>query len=129
MRKVLPPTKFTSLTCNVCRWQINITTPIISVSGLPDNSGCVQFLPVRHPNIISKFHLVRLPVSTESMMGPTKIRSSYTPHHWVPWSSLGLPLTVSRNDLIGLPFWYRLTRVVPEKGPLNGCVRCLVNEN
>jgi len=23
---------------------------------------------------------------------------------------------------IGLPFWYRLTRVVPEKGPLNGCV-------
>jgi len=21
-----------------------------------------------------------------------------------------------------LPFWYRLTRVVPEKGPLNGCV-------
>jgi len=20
-----------------------------------------------------------------------------------------------------LPFWYRLTRVVPEKGPLNGC--------
>ena len=24
--------------------------------------------------------------------------------------------------LIGLPFWYQLTRVVPEKGPLNGCV-------
>ena len=23
---------------------------------------------------------------------------------------------------IGLPFWYRLTRVVPEKRPLNGCV-------
>ena len=23
---------------------------------------------------------------------------------------------------IGLPFWYRLTRVVPDKGPLNGCV-------
>jgi len=23
---------------------------------------------------------------------------------------------------IGLPFWYRLTGVVPEKGPLNGCV-------
>jgi len=21
-----------------------------------------------------------------------------------------------------LPFWYRMTRVVPEKGPLNGCV-------
>jgi len=27
-----------------------------------------------------------------------------------------------------LPFWYRLTWVVPEKGPLNGCVYvCVVN--
>ena len=44
-----------------------------------------------------------------------------------------LPLTVScfSKILIGftflvlaliLSFWYRLTRVVPEKGPLNGCV-------
>jgi len=23
-----------------------------------------------------------------------------------------------------LPFWYRLTRVVPDKGPLNGCFCC-----
>ena len=27
---------------------------------------------------------------------------------------------------IGLPFWYRLTQVVPEKRPLNGCVCALV---
>ena len=35
-----------------------------------------------------------------------------------------LPLTVScfSKIQIGLPFWYRLTRVVPEKGPLNECV-------
>jgi len=35
-----------------------------------------------------------------------------------------LPLTVSgfSKIQIGLPFWYRLTWVVPEKGPLNGCV-------
>jgi len=35
-----------------------------------------------------------------------------------------LPLTVScfSKILIGLPFWYRLTRLVPEKGSLNGCV-------
>ena len=35
-----------------------------------------------------------------------------------------LPLTVScfSKIQIGLRFWYRLTRVVPEKGPLNGCV-------
>jgi len=35
-----------------------------------------------------------------------------------------LPLTVScfSKIQIGLPFWYRLTWVVPEKGPLNGCM-------
>jgi len=35
-----------------------------------------------------------------------------------------LPLTVScfSKIQIGLPFWYRLTWVVPEKWPLNGCV-------
>jgi len=35
-----------------------------------------------------------------------------------------LPLTVScfSKIQIGLPFWYRLNRVVPDKGPLNGCV-------
>ena len=35
-----------------------------------------------------------------------------------------LPLTVScfSKIEIGLPFWYRLTRVVPDKGPLNVCV-------
>ena len=35
-----------------------------------------------------------------------------------------LPLTVSCFSKIqtGLPFWCRLTWVVPDKGPLNGCV-------
>jgi len=39
-----------------------------------------------------------------------------------------LPLTSScfSKIQIGLPFWYRLTRVVPEKGPLNGCLRVCV---
>ena len=41
-----------------------------------------------------------------------------------------LPLTVScfSKTQIGFffPFWYRLTWVVPEKGPLNGCV-CVCN--
>ena len=32
-----------------------------------------------------------------------------------------LPLTVFSKIQIGLPFWYRVTWVVPEKGPLNGC--------
>ena len=40
-----------------------------------------------------------------------------------------LPLTVSCFSKIQmvLPFWYRLTRVVLEKGPLNGCV-CVVRD-
>jgi len=35
-----------------------------------------------------------------------------------------LPLTVScfSKIQISLPFWYQLACVVPEKGPLNGCV-------
>jgi len=39
-----------------------------------------------------------------------------------------LPLTVScfSKIQIGLPFWYRLTRVVPEKGPLNGMCTCVL---
>ena len=32
-----------------------------------------------------------------------------------------LPLTVSCFRRLVLPVWYRLTRVVPEKGPLNVC--------
>ena len=41
-----------------------------------------------------------------------------------------LPLTVScfSKIQIGFIFWYRLTWVVPEKGPLNGCV-CVFLEN
>jgi len=43
-----------------------------------------------------------------------------------------LPLTVSESlasvkSRLVLPFWYRLTRVVPDKGPLNGCVCVCVN--
>ena len=39
-----------------------------------------------------------------------------------------LLLTISYfSDIqIALPFWYRLTWVLPEKGPLNGCV-CVYN--
>ena len=35
-----------------------------------------------------------------------------------------LPLTVSCFSKIQtvLPFWYWLTQVVPDKGPLNGCM-------
>jgi len=32
-----------------------------------------------------------------------------------------LSLASVKSALV-LPFWYRLTRVVPDKGPLNGCV-------
>ena len=41
-----------------------------------------------------------------------------------------LPLTVScfTKIQIGCTFWYRLTRVVPDKGPLNRCV-CVVDDD
>ena len=37
-----------------------------------------------------------------------------------------LPLTIScsTKSRLVLPFWYRLTRVVSDKGPLNGCCCC-----
>jgi len=39
---------------------------------------------------------------------------------------MSLPLTLaSVKSRLVLAFWYRLTRVVPEKGPLNGCVCAL----
>jgi len=41
-----------------------------------------------------------------------------------------LPLTVCcfSKIQVGLPFWYRLTRVVLDKGLLNGCV-CVCRSN
>ena len=38
---------------------------------------------------------------------------------WCHCHSLSLASVKSR---LVLPFWYRLTRVFPDKGPLNGCV-------
>ena len=38
---------------------------------------------------------------------------------WCHCHSLSLASVKSR---LVLPFWYQLTRVVPDKGPLNGCV-------
>ena len=40
-----------------------------------------------------------------------------------------LPLTVSLKSRLVLPFWYQLTQIVPEKGPLNGCVCVLLPKN
>ena len=39
--------------------------------------------------------------------------------NWCHWHALSLASVKSR---FVLPFWYRLTRVVLDKGPLNGCV-------
>jgi len=41
---------------------------------------------------------------------------------WPRWYHChSLSLTSVKSRLV-LPFWYRLTRVVPDQGPLNGCV-------
>ena len=38
---------------------------------------------------------------------------------WYHCHSLSL---ASVKSTLALPFWYRVTRIVPDKGPLNGCV-------
>ena len=38
------------------------------------------------------------------------------------WSKVHSPSLASVKSRLVLPFWYQLTWVVPEKGPLNGCV-------
>ena len=43
---------------------------------------------------------------------------------WCHCHSLSLAPVKSR---LVLPFWYQLTRVVPEKGPLNGCLCVCAN--
>ena len=42
-----------------------------------------------------------------------------------------LPIAVScfSKIQIGLPFWYWLTQVVPERGPLNGCACVCVHKS
>ena len=45
---------------------------------------------------------------------------------WPSWCHSHSPSLASVKSRLGLPFWYRLTQVVPEKGPLNGCV-CVCN--
>ena len=41
---------------------------------------------------------------------------------WPSWCHCHSLSHASVKSRLVLPFWYRLTRVVPEKGPLNGCV-------
>jgi len=42
--------------------------------------------------------------------------------HMAQWIPLPLMSLASVKSRLVLPFWYWLTRVVPDKGPLNGCV-------
>jgi len=41
---------------------------------------------------------------------------------WPSWCHCQSLCLASAKSRLVLPFWYRPTRVVPEKGPLNGCV-------
>ena len=41
---------------------------------------------------------------------------------WPSWCHCHSPSLASVKSRLVLPFWYRLTRVVLEKGPLHGCV-------
>ena len=50
---------------------------------------------------------------------------------WPSWCHCHSLFLASVKSRLVLPFWYRLTRVVPEKGPLNGCVfkQCYIKWN
>jgi len=41
---------------------------------------------------------------------------------WPDWCQCHSLSLASQKSRLVLPFWYRLTQVVPEKGPLNGCM-------
>ena len=41
---------------------------------------------------------------------------------WPSWCHCHSLSLASLKSRLVLPFWYRLTRVIPKKGPLNGCV-------
>jgi len=41
---------------------------------------------------------------------------------WPSWCHCHSPSLASVKSRFVLPFWYRLTRVVPDKGQLTGCV-------
>ena len=43
---------------------------------------------------------------------------------WPSWCHCHSLSVASVKSRLVLPFWYRLTRVDPDKGPLNGCVCC-----
>jgi len=52
----------------------------------------------------------------------SSVRSEVQTCIWPSWCHChSLSLASVKSRLI-LPFWYRLTWVVPEKGPLNGCM-------
>jgi len=46
--------------------------------------------------------------------------------HMAQLMPLALTVSCSNKSELVLPFWYRLTRVVPDNGPLNGCCCCFV---
>jgi len=49
---------------------------------------------------------------------------------WPSWCYCHSLSLASIKSRLVLSFWHRLTRVVPEKGPLNGCVCvCVINDN
>ena len=47
--------------------------------------------------------------------------------HMTQWMPLPVTVSCTSKIQIGIPFWHWLTRVVLDKGPLNGCVCVCMN--
>ena len=72
-----------------------------------------------HPcNMVPHFHVPQFHVSHFQRPLWSKVQTCIR-LSWCHCQSLSLALVKSRLVLL---FWYQLTWVVPEKGPLNGCV-------
>ena len=86
---------------------------------------CVKSQPQSVSNGILLYHLIRCKWPVKKVSGGVlawlSIWSKVQTCIWPSWCHChSLSLASVKSRLI-LPFWYWLTRVVPDKAPLNGC--------
>ena len=69
---------------------------------------------------------VKLSDGVLAWLSVLSVRSEVQTRIWLSWCHCHSQSLASVKSRLVLPFWYRLTRVVPDKGSLNVCVRVSV---
>ena len=94
-----------------------------------DNSMCKRVLDLLKPGdvtlgqvVIKRVAVVELGVNNGSGDGGGCFSIEVQTCIWPSGCHCHSLSLASVKSRLVVPFWYRLTRVVPEKGPLNGCV-------